>query len=268
MTLLVTKIVSVQGAYYKPLVFIRRQCRRALVYGKLTKSSVRAVVPFRRRTLMKKILSRTTLFFGALIVALIACCPLEARAATIALSFTGGTTGENTTFDGTFGWAFTLSSPVLVTELGLWDLNNDGLNTSHVVTIWTSTGTQEAQGTIPSGTGATLTDGFRYVSIAPVLLPAGSYTIGGFYSASSDVQAIGASTITTASGVTYDGSRSTAGFVFPAGDDFFVPNSYFGPNFQFTAPSTPDSGSTSVLLLLGVAATLGLNLLIRRRAQT
>ena len=44
--------------------FIRRQPRRALVYGKLTKSSFRAVVPFSRRTLMKKILSRTTLTSG------------------------------------------------------------------------------------------------------------------------------------------------------------------------------------------------------------
>jgi hypothetical protein len=82
----------------------------------------------------------------------------------------------------TFGYAFTLSSPVLVTQLGLWDEGNNGLISSHAVTIWTSTGTQLVQATIPAGTGGTLTNGFRYVSIAPFSLAAGTYTIAGFYS--------------------------------------------------------------------------------------
>jgi hypothetical protein len=71
-------------------------------------------------------------------------CPTLMRADTIALSFTGGSLG-NAGQDLTFGYAFTLSSSVLVTQLGLWDQGNDGLNTSHDVTIWTSTGTQEAR---------------------------------------------------------------------------------------------------------------------------
>ena len=135
------------------------------------------------------------------IAALMAFYPTLTRADTIALSFTEGSAGpaiQNLTF----GYTFTLSSPVLVTQLGLWDQGNDGLNASHVVSIWTSTGTQEAQVTIPSGTGATLTNGFRYVSIPSVLLPAGSYTIGGFYSRNTDNFAYFASTITPASGVT------------------------------------------------------------------
>ena len=210
---------------------------------------------------MKKAIFVRSLFA----LALIACCPLKARANTIALGFTGGT---SFTFgaDVTVGLAFTLSSPVLVTDLGLWDLNNDGLSMSHVVTIWTSTGTQEAQGTIPAGTGATLTSGFRYVSIVPVLLPVGSYTIGGFYSSASDAVAI-QGLVVAASGLTYDGTRSGLGFAFPAGDAFGRPLNYFGPNFQFTAPPIPDSGSTSALLLLGVAATFGLNLLLHRRSE-
>ena len=208
---------------------------------------------------MKKVIFVRSLFA----LALIACCPLKTRANTIALGFTGGT---SFTFgaDVTVGLAFTLSSPVLVTDLGLWDFNNDGLNTSHVVTIWTtSTGTQEAQGTIPSGTGATLNSGFRSVSIVPVLLPAGSYTIGGFYSSASDAVAI-QGLVLAASGLTYDGTRSGLGFAFPAGDAFGRPLNYFGPNFQFTTAPTPDSGSTWTLLLLGVAATFGLNLLRHR----
>jgi hypothetical protein len=188
------------------------------------------------------------------------------RADTIALNCTisGGMFSSG---NSTKGWAFTISSPVLVTQLGLWDQGNNGLNASHVVTIWTSTGTLMAQTTIPSGTGATLIDGFRYVSITSVLLPAGSYTIGGFYGRLTDRFLIHPSTITTDSGVTYNGSRSARGFAFPPGNFFGNANSYFGPNFQFTTPvATPDSGSTSALLLLAVTAVLGLHLLLHARS--
>jgi hypothetical protein len=192
--------------------------------------------------------------------------PLETRADTIALNSKISGVGSSQ-HNSTKGWAFTISSPVLVTQLGLWDQSNNGLNTSHVVSIWTSTGTLMAQTTIPAGTGATLMDSFRYVSITSVLLPAGSYTIGGFYGKLSDQFAIHPSTITTGSGVTYNGSRSAAGFAFPAGNFFGNVNSYFGPNFQFTTVAIPDSGSTWTLLLLGVTAAFGLNLLLHRRSK-
>ena len=114
------------------------------------------------------------------------------------------------------------------------------------MTIWDSGGTQLFAQTIPSGTGTTLTDGFRYVSPATQpILPAGSYTIGGFYSVGSDNLALLASAITTTSGVTYDCSRGGLGFAFPAGDAGTAANSYFGPNFQFTTPtSVPNTGTT------------------------
>jgi hypothetical protein len=222
--------------------------------------------------------SRSSLRLAPVLViaASMAFCPTQMRADTIALSsltladigavFAVG--GENSTL----GWAFTLSSPVLVTQLGLWDgpggdfsgPPGDGLLTSHVVTIWNSTGTQLAQATIPAGTSPTLTDSFRYVSIAPVLLPAGDYTIGGFYipftdvPPFSDLSAIRSHSITTASGVTYDGSRSVdglseEGLAFPPGDSLRNRNSYFGPNFQFTTPtSVPDTGTTCSLLGLSL----------------
>jgi len=37
-----------------------------------------------------------------------------------------------------------------------------------------------------------------------------------------------------ASGASYDGSRNEVGFVFPTGNVFGIPNSWFGPNFEFT----------------------------------
>ena len=187
-----------------------------------------------------------------IIVALMAFCPTLMRADTIALSFAPLGPTANAPFL-TVGYAFTLSSPILVTQIGIWDPENDGLLGSSVVTIWTSTGTQEAQGTVPSGTGATLTDGFRYVSIAPILLPAGTYTIGSFSGDSGDVFRENASAITTASGVTYDGSRSTFFNAFPPGNILLAANGYFGPNFQFTAATTtPDTGTTASLFALSL----------------
>ena len=158
----------------------------------------------------------------------------------------------------TLGYAFTVSSPIRVTDLGLYDINSD-LQDQHAVAIWTSTGTQLLQLTISAGTGATLTDGFRYVSIAPFLLVPGTYTIGGFYAGDSD-SSLDAASITGASGLSYLGSRSAFGFTFPSGDAIAVVNSYFGPNFQFitgVGVPTHDSGSTVSLLgfaLLGLAA--------------
>jgi len=210
---------------------------------------------------------------GLLVAALIACGPLQTRANT-ALSFSGGTF-EISTQDVTVGWALTLTGSVLVTDLGLWDgptgffgSTGDGFRDSHLVTIWTSTGIPVAQGTVPSGSGPE-SDNFRYVSIAPVILAAGNYTIGAFFpnagGTGGDSFIYDASTITTASGVTYNGSRSAFGNGFPSGNSYFaLANGDFGPNFQFTAAPTngvPDLGSTWTLLLLGLTATCGLRFL-------
>jgi hypothetical protein len=97
--------------------------------------------------------------------------------------------------------------------------------------------------------------GFRYLSIAPVFLGPGTYTIGGFYGAPFGDFALFHASITSASGVSYVASRSAFGFTFPTGDVQGFSNGYFGLNFQFTVP-TPDSGSTVSLLgcaLLGLA---------------
>src|SRR5205809_1043287 len=105
-------------------------------------------------------------------VGLVAWSPLQTRADTIAFTVSSTASirfGDNTTL----GYAFIVSSPVTVTNLGLFDFGNDGLSTSHAVTIWTSSGTELVQTTIPAGTDAILSDGFRYVSVAPFPLAPG-----------------------------------------------------------------------------------------------
>jgi hypothetical protein len=219
---------------------------------------------------MKPLPSTSKSLVGTLFaVALVAWSPLQTRADTIAFSVSSSGS-IRFAGDTTLGYAFTVSSPISVTSLGLFDFQNDGLAQSHAVTVWTSTGTQLLQVTIPAGTGATLTDGFRYVSIAPFLLVPGTYTIGGFYGGDTDFSLDAASSITGASGLSYGGTRSAIGFTFPSGDAFVVPNSYFGPNFQFitgVGVPTPDSGSTWALLLLAVTAVLGLHLLLHRPSE-
>jgi hypothetical protein len=80
--------------------------------------------------------------------------------------------------------------------------------------------------------------GFRYLSIAPVLLGPGTYTIGGFYGAPFGDFALFHASITSASGVSYVASRSAFGFTFPTGDVQGFSNGYFGPNFQFYGTHT------------------------------
>jgi hypothetical protein len=224
-----------------------------------------------RHTMKLKFSLANTRLTPALVLAtLISLCSIQVRADTIALSFTGGQLSQFGD-DATVGWAFNLSNPVLLTQLGVWDDAGNGLTQPHTVTIWDSTGTiVEAQAIVPSGTGAE-TNNFRYVTLTmPVLLAAGNYTIGAFYALNEtgDAFAIDATTISTASGVTYSGSRAVVGNSFPSGDIGGQPNSYFGPNFQFTSasPSVPDPGSTLMLLLLGLTAVLGLGCVVRQQA--
>jgi hypothetical protein len=140
------------------------------------------------------------------------------------------------------------------------------------VTIWDSTGTVvQAQATVPAGTGTAIdSNGFRYVSLStPMLLAPGNYTIGAFYPTANDSATFNASTISTAPGVTYMGSREIGGNAFPPGNDAGLGMGYFGPNFQFTAPPTngvPDAGATWTLLLLGLTSTIGVKFFVRRSA--
>jgi hypothetical protein len=180
------------------------------------------------------------------------CAPI-AHGQTPALSFTGGGLFGATT--GTFGWSFTLSSTITVTDLGYFDFGGNGLNEAHDVGIWNSAGTLMVSATVPAGTAGTLNDGFRYVLVPATLLPPGDYVIGGFESgASGDPVVVQASTITTAALITYDGSRSTGGaaLTFPTGDASANPNSYFGPNFMFT--TVPEPTTLGLLLFGGLTA--------------
>jgi len=170
-----------------------------------------------------------------------------AQAGTPALSFTGG--GLLGPLAGTYGWTFTVNTPVVVDNLGYFDFGGNGLSVAHDVGIWNTSGTLLDSATVPAGTAGSLQDGFRYTSAPSVLLPIGTYTIGGFDPESADGITVGA-TITTDPAITYGASRSIAGaaLTFPTADVHGNANSYFGPNFTFVTVPEP---ATSALLLLG-----------------
>ena len=126
----------------------------------------------------------------------------------------------------------------------MWDSANDGLGSSHVVTVWTSGGTQLLQATVPAGTIPALLDGFRYVPVTPTLLPAGDYLIGASFPIGTLDGLVYGAVITTAAGVTYNGpcvgpadGSSPPQLVTPG-------TGLFGPNFQFADTSSVSSPIT------------------------
>jgi len=200
-------------------------------------------------------------FFPLIFAAVLACWPTQTRA-TIALDFTpSGSVGNGS--DNVWGWDFSLSTNVFVTDLGIWDGSSgtgvgDGLVEAHTVSIWTSGGTLVTSAIVPAGAGGTLVDDFRYISITPTQLLAGNYVIGAHYLGRADIIAFNATGITTASEVTFGHSRQNGfgqGNGFPTGVS--DAGGFFGPNFQFTtSTSVPDTGTTCSLFglsLMGLA---------------
>lgn len=164
----------------------------------------------------------------------------------------------------TLGWKFTLASPVEVTQLGLWDSEQNGLTDSHHIRIWSSSGDQVfADATLP----ATSVQGqqWHWVSMAsPTLLPAGTYVIGAHFATAFDLAVLKATGVTTAPGVTCVECRNSASDVFPVADPSRE-KAYFGPNFRFQDPNpVPEPAFLQLPFLVALG---GAGLWWRRRAR-
>lgn len=179
-----------------------------------------------------------------------------AAADSIAVSgFTGGGTANLSGVDlpRTVGWDFTPTANITLTQLGFYDLGDDGLALSHQIGLWASDGTLLLSTTIASGTGATLLNGFRFVDVADLLLTAGqTYVIGAVIplDPNGDNYVLSPSAVASDALIGFGrGLRSTenAGFAMPTVD----PNSgRFGPNFLFADTAVPEP-STWAMLILG-----------------
>lgn len=167
----------------------------------------------------------------------------------ISVEFMGGS-GGGLTVNATDGWEFAVKSPVTITSLGVWDHRDDGLNTAIPVGLWDADGELLARATIPAGTEAPGSNGFRYVEVAPIRLRAGeNYIIGAAYTPATKENIGGG---TTSSRFFSDGAirwvkrRRTikqADLTFPEAGNVTVPGipnpGGFGPNFLIEQPTTP-----------------------------
>ena len=193
-------------------------------------------------------------------------CSAQTRANTIAVSFTDYSRAVRTV-DITFGWSFTLNKAITLTDLGLWDGNNqdpfaatgDGFASSHPVSIWTSAGTLITTATLSAGKSGTLDNGFRFVSVAPIVLQPGDYEIGAYFSTFDDWSAAEVNGLSLASPFVYTGGLASNGNGFPVGNFVGFPPGFFGPNLQFTTSTqrVADYETTLTLFVLGTTALLG-----------
>lgn len=165
----------------------------------------------------------------------------------------------------TVGYEFAVSQTITVDRLGFYDEGNDGLVTAHDVGIFDLCGTLRASGTVLAGTGSTLNGNYRYVSITPVVLAAGTYRIGAvvFNGGSNDRFLYNVTTVATDSTVTFVRGKinnGVASLQFPTLDATATGLSEkgcFGPNFTFAPGGTPPGEPESNLRGNGISIADG-----------
>ncbi len=219
-------------------------------------------------------ISRQRIRSAALALAL-AAGGLASASAQVALSFTS--VGANSYLDSNnrmIGWEFTVDQTLEVGQLGWFDLNGDGLAVAHQIGIWdTSDQSLVTSVTIGAGTGATFSDGFRYVILeSPAfLLPGLTYRIAGFdqgtggdahvwdvfHSGFADYQVNGFAVDANINLTTGDALGAVAGsFGYPSGPIGDARAVLMGPNLVFTA--VPEPATTALLMTLCAGAAVAL----------
>ena len=201
------------------------------------------------------------------VVCLVCCSTILVRGNTIITNTDAGSLiftnpPQNLGYDFTIG-----SQSIEITALGIWDQNQDGLASAHVVGLWDNSGNLLAKATISLGTIDPLVGEFRYSSTliltnpGPLILSAGmTYVVAGAYMGNDPDPA--KATI----GATFDPAIISGNQRFSGGGFSFPSNSngagtILGPNAQFTVLSNgvPESGSSVVLLFLALIALLGIS---------
>jgi hypothetical protein len=197
-------------------------------------------------------------------------------AAAPVVDFTGGQ--ESAIFsDVTLGWRFTVTSPITIGGLGLFDVGKDGLANSHQIGLWTSGGISLTSTTITTANStpfaSTSTAGnWRSTPIIPLALLPGDYVVGAFYRLNDadhvfQLDRAFPGTVSTIPGITYVEARSVTGssFAFPSTSNSGagVTGGFFGPNlFTVAAPPVPEPKTYAMLM-----AGLGLLGFIARRRR-
>lgn len=207
---------------------------------------------------------RWTALGGLMALALLPAA-VQAQSPAVTIDNATGQTLGNPPF--TLGFSFTVNSDINVIALGFFDDSQDGLVESHDVGIWDSGGNLLASSTVASGTANPLTNQFRYVSIAPLLLSAGqSYAIGALFASGNDPLIFpgAASNFATDPSITFNQNRFvTGGSLSNPTNSVGNDAAYFGPNMLLGSP-VPEPGSMALLTGLGVSGLLAVRRMRRR----
>ena len=197
---------------------------------------------------------------------------LQTAHAGLALDITGGgvpnfCAGGNCTI----GWSFSVSSPITVDALGLWDQDSNGLGEVHDVGLWTNAGILLTSTTVTNASTpvASAYSGGRWLfqDITDVVLGAGTYRIGALYSnLSPDLNRalVGSGSVTTIPEVALGDAYVVfnPNLAFPTDNASAANAGVFGPNFLTTnAPPLPEPSSIALLAL----GALGMSLVRRQR---
>lgn len=149
--------------------------------------------------------------------------------------------GANQTYSDdplTLGFAFTANSSFEVDSLGWFDATGGGFFSQHTVGIFDSTGNLLTSTTLSTGTSDPLIEGFRYGSITPITLAAGTeYILAGTSGGRSDNWTVNDSVNGFTVNPAFTIGQNAA--LFSPGASLVDPSTHFsdylvyaGPNFQ------------------------------------
>ena len=192
--------------------------------------------------------NRNSCLVGVLFLTLAYAATAVGQVPAVVVGNPGQTDGHTTD---SIGFLFNVGNqPISVSDLGFWDAGSNGLNSAHDVGIFRqSDRAMMVRGTVATGVGSPLDDGFRYVSVPETILEAGELYQAVAYRPAGTTDLIGFNfnQFSPASEITIP----HAVFEFGTGELTFATinrpeDGFLGANFKFEAvPEPSTAGDTN-----------------------